>query len=60
MAPPPPPLRLNFLARMENSGSLAGVEALDGLESGLRLVELAPRSPEEATIVACYALNDNV
>lgn len=52
MAPPKPLFRLNFLAREASFGSLVGVEALGGVESGLRLVEPAPRSPEEATIVA--------
>ncbi len=52
MAPPKPLFRLNFLAREASFGSLVDVEALGGVESGLRLVEPAPRSPEEATIVA--------
>jgi hypothetical protein len=52
MAPPKPLFRLNFLAREASFGSLVGVEALGAVESGLRLVEPAPRSPEEATIVA--------
>jgi hypothetical protein len=52
MAPPKPLFRLNFLVREASFGSLVGVEALGAVESGLRLVEPAPRSPEEATIVA--------